>query len=578
MTVTDDTAVITRPQIGPRQLFIDGQWREAGAGERFEIVDPSSGKPVTTVAEADADDVDSAVRAARAAFDDGRWSGLPGRERARILLRVDCARPRTGRRDRRRRESLDVGKPVSLCRTGRRGDHRRQYEYCAALAPHSTGAARTAEIPDAHAYTRREPLGVVGAITPFNFPLILSRRSKIAPALVGREHRGPQARRGHSAGRPADGGAPHRGRAFPRCGQRRHRRGRRREALLQRTGSTRSRSPDRRRSAGTPRASRGEPHTRHHGTRRQRRANIVFEDADVDTRSARSSTASCSTPDSSAWAGPDCWSPAALRVVRRASSGGRSRCARSATPSTTATVVGPMAGDGTRRRSGVPRRWRAPRAPRSSAGGERLAGGGFFCQPTVIAAWPNDLPRGPGGNLRAGADGPTVRHRGRGDGDGQQHRLRARLGAADLGRRTGPPGRRPLRAGIVWVNDWAMLDPAVPFGGVRTPVRPRIRPGGPRVVFQGQVRRHLPRPERTHLRSLPCHQHHCRRRRNRRSEVHRSRTSTSTNPAPARSSFISSPRACATPTSASPRARCRSRCPACSGTREPGSSRRSAPA
>ena len=122
---------MTTFEIEPGRLFIGGQWREAGDGERTEVVDPSRGAVVTTVAEAGAADVDAAVRAARAAFDGGR------------LVRAE--RPRTGPDPAPRRcadpgdadeiapsESLDVGKPVSLCHAVDVATAAEQYEYYAA--------------------------------------------------------------------------------------------------------------------------------------------------------------------------------------------------------------------------------------------------------------------------------------------------------------------------------------------------------------------------------------------------------------------------------------------------------------
>ncbi|HJT95403.1 MAG TPA: aldehyde dehydrogenase family protein, partial [Mycobacterium sp.] len=181
MTVTDDTATISRPNIAPRQLFIDGHWRESFGGGRTDIIDPSTGTVLTSVADGVPRDIDEAVAAARAAFDDGRWSGLPSRERARILYKVgDIIRDRAD--ELVATESADVGKPVSICRAADVIIIAEQYEYCAAIAQTLGGSNRETPL-NAHAYTSREPLGVVGAITPFNFPLILSS-SKIAPALA----------------------------------------------------------------------------------------------------------------------------------------------------------------------------------------------------------------------------------------------------------------------------------------------------------------------------------------------------------------------------------------------------------
>lgn len=172
---------VQRPHIEPGRLFIGGEWRDAESKERRDVIDPSTGKVVTTVAEADGADVAAAVAAAREAFDAGPWPRTPARERARVLHRVaDLVRERAD--EIAAVESLDVGKPVSLCRAVDVETVAETYEYYSALAQSVDGATREIPIPS-HAYTRREPVGVVGAITPFNFPLILST-SKFAPALA----------------------------------------------------------------------------------------------------------------------------------------------------------------------------------------------------------------------------------------------------------------------------------------------------------------------------------------------------------------------------------------------------------
>ncbi|MER5835226.1 aldehyde dehydrogenase family protein, partial [Streptomyces sp. NPDC002130] len=165
----------------PGQLFIGGRWREAADGARTEVIDPSRGTVVTTVAEAGPADVDAAVRAAREAFDDGAWSGLSGRERGRVLQRV-AQLIRENADELAALESLDVGKPITLCGAVDVTNAANDYEYYAHLAQSQDGALR--DLPmNALAYTKREPLGVVAAITPFNFPLILAG-SKLAPALA----------------------------------------------------------------------------------------------------------------------------------------------------------------------------------------------------------------------------------------------------------------------------------------------------------------------------------------------------------------------------------------------------------
>ncbi|MFA6505461.1 MAG: aldehyde dehydrogenase family protein [Treponemataceae bacterium] len=175
------STVLDRPQIKPRQLFIGGRWVEAKSGKRRDVIDPSTGKVTTTVAEAGVPDLDAAVAAARKAFDQGDWAKMSGRERARILLKVaDIMRRRSD--ELVLTESVDVGKPVTFSRIVDVNTVIDTYEYYAALAQVKEGSFR--EVPGgAKAYVTREPLGVVGAITPFNFPLILSN-SKLAPALA----------------------------------------------------------------------------------------------------------------------------------------------------------------------------------------------------------------------------------------------------------------------------------------------------------------------------------------------------------------------------------------------------------
>ncbi len=174
-------AALARPVLKPGQLYIDGGWREAAGSATMEVIDPSTGAVVGTVADAADSDLDSAVAAARTAFERGSWSRLPARERARTLHRVaDIMRERVD--ELVAIESLDVGKPVTFSRPVDVLNSADQFEYCSALAQTIDGSVRDTPM-NAFAYTRREPHGVVGAITPFNFPLVLSS-NKLAPALA----------------------------------------------------------------------------------------------------------------------------------------------------------------------------------------------------------------------------------------------------------------------------------------------------------------------------------------------------------------------------------------------------------
>jgi acyl-CoA reductase-like NAD-dependent aldehyde dehydrogenase len=181
MTQTE-TSDNLRPSISQEtgKLFINGQWVASSGGTR-EIVDPSTGKVIKEVVEASPEDVMKATTAARRAFDDGRWASMLPRERGRILHRAaEILRSRA--EEFARLESLNTGKPITFSRMIDVATTIDQIDYYGSLAAGLEGATRATAAPTL-AYTRREAIGVVAAITPFNFPLILST-IKIAPALA----------------------------------------------------------------------------------------------------------------------------------------------------------------------------------------------------------------------------------------------------------------------------------------------------------------------------------------------------------------------------------------------------------
>ena len=174
------SGVRTEIQQPSGELFIDGGWSGSSAPGR-EILDPSTGAVAARVAQAGPAETDRAVAAARRAFDEGPWPRMGPRERGRILLRA-AVLLRERAEEMARLESLHTGKPITFTRTVDVPTTIDQVEYYGALAAGIEGATRHTNAP-AFAYTRREPIGVVAAITPFNFPLILSS-IKIAPALA----------------------------------------------------------------------------------------------------------------------------------------------------------------------------------------------------------------------------------------------------------------------------------------------------------------------------------------------------------------------------------------------------------
>ena len=164
-------------------LFVNGEWREATGGDRFETINPATEATIATMAKATVEDVNIAVAAARRAFDEGPWTTMPGSRRAQIMNRVaDLIEERA--MELAVRESMDMGKLYKDA-MGIDVPHCARYiRYYAGYTTQLEGSVKPAEGHQASlAYTRREPLGVVAAITPFNFPLILSI-SKIAPAMA----------------------------------------------------------------------------------------------------------------------------------------------------------------------------------------------------------------------------------------------------------------------------------------------------------------------------------------------------------------------------------------------------------
>jgi betaine-aldehyde dehydrogenase len=165
-------------------LLIDGQWTAAAGGTRFEVLNPATERPLAAVAAGGASDVDAAVVAARAQFDGGTWSTLDAPERGRLLLRVAELIERDADLL-ARLEALDVGKPIGEARLVDVPAAIATFRYFAGWTDKIEG--RLVPTPGfrrqpTHSYVRREPIGVVGAITPWNAPLMIAAW-KLAPAL-----------------------------------------------------------------------------------------------------------------------------------------------------------------------------------------------------------------------------------------------------------------------------------------------------------------------------------------------------------------------------------------------------------
>jgi|SRR5579875_2582837 phenylacetaldehyde dehydrogenase len=186
MTVTVDQTV-EQFTAAPHQLFINGQWVDAASGKTFQTPNPATGETLAHVAEGDAEDIDRAVRAARKAFDEGPWGRLTPSERGRIIWRIgDLILEHAD--ELAQLESLDNGKPYAVARAADVPLAADLFHYMAGWATKIEGDTINISVPympgaNFHSYTLREPVGVVGQIIPWNFPLLMAAW-KLGPALA----------------------------------------------------------------------------------------------------------------------------------------------------------------------------------------------------------------------------------------------------------------------------------------------------------------------------------------------------------------------------------------------------------
>ncbi|ADB17068.1 Aldehyde Dehydrogenase [Pirellula staleyi DSM 6068] len=169
------------PTIHQTQCFIGGQWLPSQSGKTFETIDPSTEQVIAQVAEGDAADVDLAAKAARKAFEEGPWSKMDARDRGRLMYKLaDLIEEE--KEELAALESLDNGKPV---RDSLAADLPLTIDclrYYAGFADKIHG--QTIPIRGNYlCYTRKEPVGVVGQIIPWNFPMLMTAW-KWGPALA----------------------------------------------------------------------------------------------------------------------------------------------------------------------------------------------------------------------------------------------------------------------------------------------------------------------------------------------------------------------------------------------------------
>lgn len=169
-----------------RKLFINGKWGEAASGKTFETFNPATGEVLANVAAGDREDIDRAVKAARAAFETGPWTNkMSLAERAKLIWKLADLMEKH-QEEFAQLESLDNGKPLKIARVADVPlsiENLRYYAGWATKIEGNTIPLTLAEPSKYLAYTVREPVGVVGQIIPWNFPLLMAAW-KLGPALA----------------------------------------------------------------------------------------------------------------------------------------------------------------------------------------------------------------------------------------------------------------------------------------------------------------------------------------------------------------------------------------------------------
>ena len=168
------------------KILIDGKWSDAASGKTFDTYNPATGEVLARVAEGGREDIDRAVKAARKAFD-GPWSRMTSSERGKLIWRLaDLLEQHL--EEFATLETLDNGKPLTISRVADVPLAVDLFRYMAGWATKIEGTTIPISVPYAPgakflAYTKREPVGVVGQIIPWNFPLLMAAW-KLGPALA----------------------------------------------------------------------------------------------------------------------------------------------------------------------------------------------------------------------------------------------------------------------------------------------------------------------------------------------------------------------------------------------------------
>src|SRR3989454_5261784 len=182
----DRNIIFTHPkgaiQVADYKLLINGELVNSSSGKTVEDIGPATGESIAEVPLSSLEDVERAVAAAREAFDDGRWSDLPHGARAAALEKLAMALEEHSS-ELAELDSLDAGKPIKLARDSDIPFSIDNLHFFAGAARHLAGTA-TSEYSGGHtSIIRREPIGVVASLAPWNYPFMMAAW-KIGPALA----------------------------------------------------------------------------------------------------------------------------------------------------------------------------------------------------------------------------------------------------------------------------------------------------------------------------------------------------------------------------------------------------------
>jgi len=182
--VSDEVAAFLK-RVG--KLFIDGRWIDAQGGGTFDVEDPSTERVVAHAAAGDQADIDKAVGAARRAFESGPWASMSPSDRSKLIWRIGET-IESHREQLAELDALDNGKPIAFARQADTTIAAEMFYYMSGWATKLEGQTIPLSVPYAPgeqwlSYTLREPVGVVGQIIPWNFPLVMAAW-KLAPALT----------------------------------------------------------------------------------------------------------------------------------------------------------------------------------------------------------------------------------------------------------------------------------------------------------------------------------------------------------------------------------------------------------